>query len=222
MNIVRILFVGETVKRQYRAGKRAETAAATRAAIRRAAGELFVERGYAATPLREIARRAGIGERTLYDAFPNKLALFRHVLDVATVGDEEPVAVAERPEVQAALAESEPRAAVDIIVDYIADLLERAGDLIMVGVDATSADPAMKSWSEAGAAATRSFWATFVRSLAEHGTLRPDIDAETAADSLFALGSPHVFRLLRRESGWPAGKYRDWLADAVAAHLLAR
>ncbi|MBF6088605.1 hypothetical protein IU438_23770 [Nocardia cyriacigeorgica] len=80
----------------------------------------------------------------------------------------------------------------------------------------------LEGWSEAGAAATRSFWATFVRSLAEHGALRPDIDAETAADSLFALGSPHVFRLLRRESGWPARKYRDWLADAVAAHLLAR
>lgn len=222
MNIVRILLVSQPVKRPYRAGKRAEGAAATRAAIRRAAGELFVERGYVATPMREIARRAGVGERTLYDAFPSKLALFRHALDVATVGDEEPVAVAERPEVRAALAESDPRAAVDMIVDYSAGLLERAGDLIMVGVDAASADPAMKSGAAAGAAATRAFWAAFVAGLAEHGTLRPDIDTDTATDSLFALGSPHVFRLLRRESGWPARKYRDWLADAVAAHLLTR
>ncbi|RBO92816.1 TetR family transcriptional regulator [Nocardia puris] len=222
MNIARILLVSQPVKRPYRATKRAEGAAATRAAIRQAAGELFVERGYAGTPMREIAHRAGVGERTLYDAFPSKLALFRHALDVATVGDEEPIAVAERPEVQAALAEADPRAAVDRIVDYTVGLLERAGDLIMVGVDAASADPAMRSGAEAGAAATRALWAAFVRSLAERGTLRPDIDIDTAADSLFALASPHVFRLLRRESAWPATKYRDWLTNAVTAHLLAR
>ncbi|NEW27708.1 TetR/AcrR family transcriptional regulator [Nocardia cyriacigeorgica] len=208
------------VKRPYRATKRAEAAAATRSAIRQAATELFVERGYVATTMREVARRAEIGERTLYDAFPTKLALFRHALDVATVGDEEPVAVAERPEVQTALAESDPIAAVGMIVDYTAGLLERAGDLIMVGVDAASADPELKSGADAGAAATRAFWAAFVRSLAEHGSLRPDIDPDTAADSLFALASPHVFRLLRRESGWPATKYRNWLASAVTAHLL--
>ena len=90
------------VKRPYRSRRRAAAAAETRARIRKAAARLFVERGYTGTTLRDIAEAAGVGERTLYDAFPTKATLFGHTLDVATVGDEQPVAVEDRPEMVAA------------------------------------------------------------------------------------------------------------------------
>ncbi|WP_067717468.1 TetR/AcrR family transcriptional regulator [Nocardia yamanashiensis] len=210
----------DAVKRPYRAAKRAETAAATRAAIRRAATELFVEKGYVATPLREVAKRAGVGERTLYDAFPTKLDLFQHTLNVATVGDEEPIAVADRPEVLAALDDPDPRAALTGLTGYTAELFERAGDLIMVGVDAAAADPAMRAGDEAGANATRALWLTCTGKLAERGSLRAGLDPETAADILFALGSPHIFRLLRRRRAWSADRYRNWLRDSLIAQVL--
>ncbi|XIE80832.1 helix-turn-helix domain-containing protein [Streptomyces sp. SBR177] len=48
-------------KRPYDAPRRAAAAARTRARIREAAARLFVEQGYAATRMREIARAAGVG-----------------------------------------------------------------------------------------------------------------------------------------------------------------
>ena len=45
-----------------------------------AALELFVERGFSATRLDEVARRAGVSKGTLYLYFENKEALFRAVL----------------------------------------------------------------------------------------------------------------------------------------------
>ncbi|WP_067830165.1 TetR/AcrR family transcriptional regulator [Nocardia inohanensis] len=212
--------MSDSVKRPYRAAKRAESAAATRAAIRRAATELFIENGYAATPLRAVAKRAGVGERTLYDSFPGKLELFRHTLDVAIVGDEEPIAVADRAEVLDALADPDPHAAVGRLVEYTAELFERAGDLIMVGVDAEAADPQLRAWGDAGAEATRAFWLTCTRALADQGNLRAGVDAETAADVLFAMASPHVFRLLRRRRGWTAAHYGQWLRDSATRELL--
>ncbi|WP_405490292.1 TetR/AcrR family transcriptional regulator [Nocardia sp. NBC_00511] len=208
------------VKRTYRAAKRAETAEATRAALRAAATELFVESGYAATTMREIARRAGVGERTLYDAFPNKFELFRHTIGVATVGDEQPVAVAARPEVLDARADPDPRAAVTQLVTYTAALFERAGDLIMVGIEAGAADANMRAATAAAEADTHTFWLTLTRNLFRDNALRPPLDADTAADIAYALASPHLFRLLRRQRGWAAPQYRDWLIETVIAQLL--
>lgn len=70
----------EPVKRRYRSTERAAAAAATRARIRPAAAQLFVEQGYLATTMRGVAALADVDERTLYDAFPSKTALFAHTL----------------------------------------------------------------------------------------------------------------------------------------------
>ena len=45
-----------------------------------AALELFVERGYSATRLEEVARRAGVTKGTMYLYFANKEALFKEVV----------------------------------------------------------------------------------------------------------------------------------------------
>jgi AcrR family transcriptional regulator len=50
-----------------------------------AALSLFVERGYAATKLDEVARRAGVAKATLYLYYDNKLELFKAVVRHALV-----------------------------------------------------------------------------------------------------------------------------------------
>lgn len=207
------------VKRQYHSTVRAAAAAATRARIRQAATRLFVTKGFVATTMREVAAEAGVGERTLYDAFPTKAALFGHTLGVATVGDEDPVRVADRPETLAARSELDPRAALTKALDYATDLLERAGDLIMVSVEAAGADPDMKAAADAGAKATYQVHLALTRALHDRGSLRPGLDAATAADKLYALCSPHLHQLLRRHRGWSRDRYRQWL-DGVVTHEL--
>ncbi|GAA1388331.1 TetR family transcriptional regulator [Pseudonocardia kongjuensis] len=58
-------------------GSRAQNKAETRLAIQRAAVELFEEKGYDATTVDDIARRADVAPRTFFRYFPNKeLTLF--------------------------------------------------------------------------------------------------------------------------------------------------
>jgi AcrR family transcriptional regulator len=212
--------MAETVKRAYRSDKRAASAAATRAKIREAATRLFVEQGYVATTMRQIAKAAGVGERTLYDVFPSKAALFGHTLGVATVGDEDPVRVAARPEITAMREEVDPRAAIEHLVAYSTALLERAGDLIMVSVEAAGADPDMRAAADAGAAATHQVHLALTERLYERGALRDGLDPVTAADLLYALGSPHMHQLLRRHRDWSVDRYRDWLETTIIRDLL--
>jgi AcrR family transcriptional regulator len=208
------------VKRTYRSEARAASAAATRARIREAAARLFVERGYTATTMREVASAAGVAERTLYDAFPAKAALFTHTLSVATVGDEDPIRVFDRPEMATARQETDPRAAITQLVAYSTDLFERAGDLIMVSVEAAGADPDMRAAADAGAAATHRLYLALTTALHQRGALRDGLDPTTAADTLFALISPHMHQLLCRHRGWPVEQYLAWIENAVTRELL--
>lgn len=208
--------------RAYRSERRRADAAATREQIRRAATRLFVEQGYAATSLRQVAAAAGVAERTLYAAFASKFDLFHHALDVATVGDELPIPVRDRPEMVEPLTEPDASVALAAGTDYGVDLLERAGDLIWAGVEAAGADARLRALSDAGRHETRAVMLRFTKSLAERGALRPDLDAERAADVLFALSSPHLFRLLRRDAGWSTEQYRSWMHAITAEQLLGR
>lgn len=54
---------------------------ANKAAIEKASKSIFLEKGYAAASVDEIARLAGVTKRTLYSYYPSKLALFVHVFD---------------------------------------------------------------------------------------------------------------------------------------------
>lgn len=204
------------VKRRYRQGRRARTTAATRQAIRDAAIDAFLSRGYTASTMRHIATAAGVGERTLYDAFPTKEQLFRHVADVAIGGDEQSLTVAQRPEFHDALRQQDPAAAVRMFAHYSAATLERAGPIIMVAVGSSGADPTMRAFADQGAQATRRVAATFIAHLA---TIHPVTDPDTATATVLAVASPHVHQILRTHAGLDSDAYRDWLAATLTATL---
>ncbi len=77
-------------------GRRARKKAATRSAILDAATELFLERGFDAVTIRDIADKADVTPRTLYLHFPQKEALLfgdetgQHERLVAAVRDRTP------------------------------------------------------------------------------------------------------------------------------------
>jgi AcrR family transcriptional regulator len=63
--------------------KRAERAADRRQAIFDAALDEFIDRGYAATRLDDVARRAGVAKGTIYLHFKDKQALFQELVRAA-------------------------------------------------------------------------------------------------------------------------------------------
>src|SRR3974390_2055317 len=115
--------MGERVKRKYQSRIRADAAAATRAQIRGAASRLFVDRGYSASTMREIAEEAGVSERTVYAVFPTKVALLSEAIGVAIVGDDRPAPVAERAEFRAALSERDGKKALELFVNGASEVL---------------------------------------------------------------------------------------------------
>src|SRR5246127_2145164 len=64
---------------------RAERAAERRAAIVAAALDEFVARGFTATRLDDVAKRAGVGKGTIYLHFKDKEALFEELVRTAIV-----------------------------------------------------------------------------------------------------------------------------------------
>ena len=68
-------------KRQNQAGRPTATELERRKGrVMEVATELFIERGFAATSLVDIARGAGVASRTLYQHFGDKEAIFRDVI----------------------------------------------------------------------------------------------------------------------------------------------
>ena len=57
--------------------------------------KLFAERGWA-TSVRDIAREAGVAVETVYSVVGSKRELLKVAMDVAIVGDDEPVALDDR------------------------------------------------------------------------------------------------------------------------------
>jgi AcrR family transcriptional regulator len=208
----------DDVKRPYRSRRRAESAEQTRELIRAAAKTLFETRGVIATTMRQVAAEAGVAERTVYTAFPTKAALFNEVVDIATAGDELPVAVADRPSFTDLFTETDPRRVAELCVGFGTQLLERAGDLIMAAIESAGGDADMREFCDRAAENNRANMLTLAQAWERNGLLRHD--AETAGALLHTLCSPHVHYLLRRQQGWSVDRYRDWLADTLLTMVL--
>src|SRR5918997_1480303 len=93
---------------------RAEQARATRRRIIAAAASQFVAHGYGATLLDQVAEQAGVAVQTVYFHFGNKRTLLKEALDVAAVGDDDPVPLMERPWVKEIRAETDPRRIIEL------------------------------------------------------------------------------------------------------------
>ena len=84
--------------RRYDGTRRREAAQANRRLVVEAASRLFVERGWSGTSMRDVARAAGVSVETVYSSVGTKLDLLRVAMDVAVVGDDDPVPLSDRPE----------------------------------------------------------------------------------------------------------------------------
>ena len=204
-----------TRTRRYDAPRRRRQAAETRATVLAAAHRSFVEHGWAATGVRDVARAAGVSVKTVYDTFGSKADLFKTVVDVAIVGDDEPVAMMQRPEFDD-LRRGATRDRVAAGARLAAAVNQRTCDLMRVWRAAADTDPELASGLDEGLARQRETATTGV-GLAVDGDLEP-----REAEGLWALHSTEVYWLLVRQAGWGDAEYERWLADAALRLLETR
>lgn len=201
-----------TARRSYDSARRKDMADETRRAILDVALELFVERGWKATNMRDIAAGAGVAVETVYSNFKSKVALLAAVADVAVVGDDDPVPLADRPEFRA-LGEGELADRTTTLGLFLAALHARTARLHRVLQHAASGD------AELTALVAESYRTERI-SVREGITAfagRPATDLE--ADSLFAVLSDDVYLLLTEVTGWTPQQYAAW-AGATTVRLL--
>ena len=94
-----------TPKRRYDSTHRQEQARQTRLEIIQAARKLFFEHGYSGTSIEAIAQEAGVAVETVYGIFGSKRQILFSLVDYSLTGDDLPVPLLKRGEIQETLAE---------------------------------------------------------------------------------------------------------------------
>jgi len=198
--------------RRYRSPLRAQRAEETRAAVLAAAAEQFTAKGWTATGMRDIAASAGVATETLYSHFSSKRALFQAVIDVAVVGDEEPVAVAERPEFTA-LGTGSRSARIAAAAALITVIHGRTAAFAGVIREAAPGDEQIADVLDA----TR----RRQRQDVEAGMTLIIGRSPTAVelDEVWALASPELYLLLVGVTAWTPERYERWMATTLARVL---
>jgi len=87
--------------RRYSTELRAEQTAVGKRLILVSAVRLSIEKGYLGTTLAAIAAAAGVSVQTVYNVVGGKPALLKAVYGVTIAGDDEPVAIGDRPNFRA-------------------------------------------------------------------------------------------------------------------------
>ncbi len=214
--------MSEPVKRRpYTSTLRAEQAAATRTRILDAARSLFVDQGYPATTLTEVANEAGVAADTVLHVYGSKKGLLKAVLDVTVGGDEADVPMLDRPGPQAMRRETDQRLQIALLARGITEQLERIGPVDAILRSAALVDPDARSLrDDLQQRQRRQAMTQIVSWIAANGDLRDGVGVGDASDIVWTTTSPEVHALLRDQCGWDAAKYQAWLQDTLESALL--
>ena len=168
---------------------RAEKTRLTRRRIVAAAAELFLDQGYGATTLDQVAARAGVAVQTVYFHFGNKATLLKEALDVAAVGDDEPVALLDRPWIEEMTAEPDPVRVIELWTNGGREILERVAPLLAVVRGTVGTDPDLAAQWDVNEGQRRTAFRALADLLADRRALRPGLTVEDAADLAFLIHS---------------------------------
>ena len=197
--------VAVPTKRRYRSRLREEQAARTRRVIIDAAREQFLTRGWTATGMRDVATAAGVALETVYAHFSSKSGLLRAVADIAVVGDDEPVALAQRDEFRA-LGAGRRSARIRAAARLLTEVHLRTIGVAKLLREAAPADDEIAEMLRA----------TRERQRADVGAgLHLIVGREPTGEELdvvWTLASPEVYLLLVEQAGWTPPQYEDWIA----------
>jgi AcrR family transcriptional regulator len=186
-----------------------------------AARSLFLERGYVATTIESISDRSDTPQATVYRLFSSKLGILKAVLDVAIVGDDQSVPMADRPQVRSLLGDPDPVQQVTGFAALLRDLMARTAPVHRLLADAARSDADAASLLAEIARQRQQGQRRIARSLARSGALKPGLRERDAADVIHALASPEVYGLMVFDRGWSGDRYEDWVRAILVDQLLA-
>jgi AcrR family transcriptional regulator len=204
-------------RRGYNAEGRREAARRNRAAVLEAFRELLLQDGFQATTVQSVAERAGVSAPTVYKAFGGKPGMVKALWDITLAGDDEPVAMSERPQLREVWRTGDVRAKLRLYAGFVRGVHERLAELFTL---LTQAGPEVAEVLELSGQERLIGLTAFVGHLGEIGALRSDADPAQLVDAAWALTGPHLFIQLTRARGWTSEAYQAWLARLLGTELL--
>ena len=199
-------------RRAYRSTRRQEQSAQTRAQVIAAAAELFAEKGWAGTGMRDVASVAGVAVETVYSHFRGKPELLLAAIDVGVVGDLEPVPLSQRPEF-AALGEGSFEQRLAAAARLLSVIHGRSWGLRRAMSEAATTEPRLAEKLEELELRRRAN----VREGAELAVGRAVTDDEV--DALWVAMSAETFALLTQVGGRSVEEYEQWVVATTARIL---
>jgi AcrR family transcriptional regulator len=190
-----------------------------RRAVVDAARTLFLARGYAATTIDAVSDLSDVPPATIYRLFASKLGILKALLDTSIAGDDQSLAVQDRPNVAALLAEPDPTKLLAGCAGITTTINQRTNDVYRVLVSAAGSDPAAAELLNEVQGQRNQGQRQIAHALGRSSSLREGLDELDAVDLIHALMSPELYRLLAVDRSWPAEKYQQWLATTLIQQL---
>lgn len=167
-----------------------------------------------------IAEAAGVSHETVYASFGPKAVLFRHLVEIALSGTDEPVPALQREIVKQVRAEPDPRRVIEMFAETVRALQERVAPLFAVLGSAAQTDADLREFAQELSSRRVGHMRAFVEDLAAKGGLREGLSIDMAADMIWIMNSPEFYLLCVRDRGWSPGTFEHWLADTWKRLLL--
>ena len=207
-------------KRSYDNSARLEQSNETRQAILDAARFQMLERGYRATTIADIARRAGVHVDTVYALVGRKPVLLRELIEHAISGTNEEIPAERRDYVAAIRAEPDPAPKLAIYARATREIHARLAPLLLALRDASTTEPTARAiWDEISERRARNM-RDLAKDLNSVGGIRVGLSIAEAADTIWVTNSAEVYVLLTVERGWTPHRYEHWLVDIWSRFLL--
>lgn len=162
--------------------------------------------------MREIARAAGVSVETVYGHFGSKVDLLNQVVDVAVVGDDDPVALVDRPEF-AALSSGSRRERVLAAAALNTAINQRTIAVFRALREAAAVEPVLALRLQGLRESQRQTVHLALAMVAGREVVA------TQADGLWALLSQDVYELLVGSADWSPPQYQTWVAQAITTIL---
>jgi len=205
-------------KRKYSSAVRDEQAARTRTRILEAASELFLERGYARTTIKDIAVQADVARDTVHAIFGNKARVLTALIDLRLVPDDAVANVTQRQDAQAIRDEMDQRKQIELFAKFIAGISTELRPVFEILRTASAVEPEMANVFEEMNRFRLDNMQTYAKWIAARGPLR--VTTRRAGEIIWALASLDVARMLCDEIGWTQSQHARWLTDTLIRTLL--
>lgn len=206
--------------RTYVSAVRDDQSRVTRQRILGAADDLLLAGGYASMTIARLAGAAGVSPQTVYNSVGSKAAVIKAVYDVRLAGDDEPVAMNDRPQLAAVLTAATAAEALRRYVDLAHLLYARVGPLLAALPSGPGADPTLTEFLAAIDGERRIGNTGVVEHVHRTFGLALGLDLTWAVDITWTLTSPQTAELLVHRCGWSVAAYAEWLADTLVHSLL--